>query len=485
MRIIIKFSPEIIIKSRSVRIFFIKILITNIKIILKKHNKLSLIVRHWDYLEVMYNNDEKVFFLLQNIPGIHHFLLVKKNVFNSLKDIYEKVICIHTIDTLEGKTFCIRVKRSGNHVFTSRELECYLGDKICKNVNNVYVKLRNPEKFIFLEIKDNYLFIVIQRYEGLGGFPMGTQQELLSLISGGFDSAVSSYMLMRRGCKVHYCFFNFGGVTYAEEVYKVAYHLWNRFGRSHKVRFISIDFSEVVKEILATIKYNQIGIVLKRMMIRAASSIASHFKIKALLTGEVLGQVSSQTMDNLSLINHVSNYMILRPLISCDKEKIIALAKKIGTEEFSKVVPEYCAIVSKKSSVKSTEKCIKFEESRFNFMILDQAVSQINVLNIQDVLKKILHQSFFKIEIATTLCCNDVVLDIRAEEEQEKYPFFIEGIKVEKMPFYKLKNEFPQLNQNKTYLLFCSHGIMSRLQAIYLRKQGFYNVKIYRAGCVL
>lgn len=479
MRIILKFSPEIVIKSRSVRIFFIKILITNIKIVFKKYNKSLLIFRHWDFLEIEYNNDNKICLLLQNIPGIHHFSIVKKNVFNSLQDIYEQIICIYS-NKLEGKAFCVRVKRRGNHNFTSQEVECYLGSKICNNINNVYVNLSNPEEIISLEIKDIYVFIIIQRYEGLGGFPIGTQQELLSLISGGFDSAVSSYMLMRRGCKVHYCFFNFGGITYTEEVYKIAYYLWDRFSGSHKVKFISIDFSEVIKEIVTTIKSNQVGVVLKRMMIRAASSIASYFKINALLTGEVLGQVSSQTLDNLNLYDDISDRVIFRPLIAYDKETIIALAKKIGTEEFSKVVPEYCALISKKSTIKSKKQHIEFEESRFDFMVLDRAISQAHVLDIRNIPKKILHQNFFNIKIKTILCCDDIVLDIRSRDEQEKIPLFIDNIKIQKMPFYKLTNEFAQLDQDKTYLLYCNHGIMSRLQAIHLYKQGFFNVKVYR-----
>lgn len=482
MRVIIKFSPEIIIKSRSVRIFFVKVLVANIKVVLQQNHQECLIIRHWDYLEFKCNNAEKLTVLLQNIPGIHCVCVVKKYVFSLLQDIYKNIIYTD-LEKLQNKAFCVRVKRCGNHGFTSRDVECYLGEKICATINNTYVSLTCPEEIISLEIKDDYFFIIIKRYKGLGGLPMGTQQELLSLISGGFDSVVSSYMLMRRGCKVHYCCFNFGEAKLLnEEVCKIAYYLWNRFGSSHTVKFISVDFSEVIKEITVKIRSNHVGVVLKRMMVRAASAIASHFKIYALLTGEVLGQVSSQTLDNLHLIDCVSNCTIFRPLIAYDKEKIIALARKIGTEKFSKVVPEYCATVVQRSTIKTTKECVECEESHFNFLLLEQAIVQAHILDIRDVVEKMLYQrkSFFDIKVQTVLCCDDIVLDIRTKNEQDKTPLLLDNIKVQNIPFYKLNNEFSQLDQDRTYLLYCSHGIMSRLQAIHLCKQGFFNVKIYR-----
>ncbi|WP_159714450.1 tRNA uracil 4-sulfurtransferase ThiI [Blochmannia endosymbiont of Camponotus nipponensis] len=482
MKIIVKFSPEITIKSRAVRVFFIKVLISNIASVFKKNNESVLIIRKWDYLEIKSNNNnQKIYIILMNIPGIHHFLLVRESCFNSLQDIYEKIMLSlsHDIKLLE-KSFCVRVKRRGNHDFTSQEAERYLGNKLCQNMNNVKVDLTKPEKIVYLEIKDNHFFIIIKRYEGLGGLPIGTQQECLSLISGGFDSAVASYMLIKRGCKVHYCFFNLGGDMHAIEVCKVIYFLWHKFSSSHKIKFISIDFSEVVKEIISKIKDNQIGVVLKRMMIRSASLIAYRFKIPALITGEVLGQVSSQTLNNLILIDSVSDHMIFRPLISYDKEKIIDLARKIGTEMLSKDIPEYCGLISKKSTIKTTKQHIEFEEKNFDFTILDRAVSQHYIIDVQTIPDQIINQPLFEVETKKILNCNDIVLDIRTEIEQERSPLYLIGTKVQKIPFYQLIDKFSTLDPNKVYLLYCNHGIMSRLHAMHLFKQGFHNVKIYR-----
>nr|MDQ6120034.1 hypothetical protein [Klebsiella pneumoniae subsp. pneumoniae] len=169
---------------------------------------------------------------------------------------------------------------------------------------------------------------------------------MLSLISGGFDSGVSSYMLMRRGCRVHYCFFNLGGAAHEIGVRQVAHYLWNRFGSSHRVRFVAINFEPVVGEILEKVDDGQMGVVLKRMMVRAASKSRNAMACRRWSPAK-RSAVSSQTLTNLRLIDNVSDTLILRPLISHDKEHIIDLAREIGTEDFARTMPEYCGVISK------------------------------------------------------------------------------------------------------------------------------------------
>lgn len=486
MKMIIKFSPEITIKSRSVRVFFSKILTRNIKIILKKNNQSVTAICYWDYLTIKCkkNNYSLISTILMNIPGIHHFLLVEDHIICSLEDIYNQVIFMHCTQII-GKSFCIRVKRQGEHIYTSQEIEQYLGKKICDKIHDTHVNLVKPDKTICLEIKNNNLFIIIKRYEGLGGLPIGTQQESLSLISGGFDSVVASYMLIRRGSKVHYCFFNLTDTNiHIMEVYKIIYYLWNKFSSSHKVKIISINFSKIIREISSKIKSEYIGVVLKRMMIRVASEIANKWNIKALITGESLGQVSSQTLDNLVLINNttLSGCIIFRPLIAYDKEKIITLARKIGTESFSKKVPEYCGMILKKSCIKAHALCIDLEENKCNISFLvNQVIEQACIINVERMPKFIMNQHLCEIDTKINLNITDVIIDIRTKYEQEqKLIQFPSDIKVKKIPFYQLIEQFPKLDQNKVYLLYCSNGIMSRLQAMHLYQQGFKNVKIYR-----
>ncbi|KOC89911.1 tRNA uracil 4-sulfurtransferase ThiI [Winslowiella iniecta] len=481
MKFIIKLFPEITIKSQSVRLRFIKILTGNIRNVLKHHDDSLAVVRHWDHIEVRSKNEElraTLVDLLTRIPGIHHVLAVEDRAYTDVHDIFEQTLELNR-ERIEGKTFCVRVKRRGKHEFSSQDVERYVGGGLNQHVATAQVKLNQPQVTVNLEIENDRLLLVTGRYEGIGGFPIGTQEDVLSLISGGFDSGVSSYMLMRRGCRVHYCFFNLGGAAHEIGVRQVAHYLWNRFGSSHRVRFVAINFEPVVGEILEKVDDGQMGVVLKRMMVRAASRVAERYGVQALVTGEALGQVSSQTLTNLRLIDNASDTLILRPLISHDKEHIINLARHIGTEDFARTMPEYCGVISKSPTVKAVKAKIEAEEQNFDFDILDRVVQEATNVDIREIASQT-QEEVVEVETVASFTANDVVLDIRSIDEQDDKPLEIDGVEVKSLPFYKLSSQFGDLDQSKTWLLYCDRGVMSRLQALYLHEQGFKNVKVYR-----
>ena len=481
MKFIVKLFPEITIKSESVRLRFIKILTSNIRNILKRHIEEVAVIRHWDFIEVrpkVANSDAQILDLLIRIPGIHHVLAVDELPYVDIHDIYEKALNYYA-PLIENKTFCVRVKRRGKHDFTSIDVERYVGGGLNQFVASSKVKLTRPDVTVNLEIDKDKLLLVKGRYDGIGGFPTGTQEDVISLISGGFDSGVSSYMLIRRGCRVHYCFFNLGGKTHEIGVKQMAHYLWERFGSSHKVRFIAIDFADVVGEILEKVDDGQMGVILKRMMIRAASKIAQRYKVEALVTGEALGQVSSQTLTNLRLIDNVSDTLVLRPLITHDKETIINLARQIGTEDIAKTMPEFCGVISKSPTVKAVKEKIEAEELNFDFSILDKAVEEAENIDIREIAKQA-DTTITQIETVTKLNNEHVVIDIRSPDEQEDEPLELSDVEVKHIPFYKLATQFADLDQSKQYLLYCARGVMSKLQALYLMEQGYLNVKIFK-----
>ncbi|QMV13691.1 tRNA uracil 4-sulfurtransferase ThiI [Vibrio spartinae] len=481
MKFIVKPHPEIFVKSESVRKRFTKILECNIRNIIKRRTESVAVFNRRDHIEVTSESDQyyaETLEILTRTPGIHHVLEVKQSDFSDLHDIYEQVLA-HSRHLIEDKTFVVRAKRRGQHDFTSIELERYVGGGLNQAVESARVKLKNPDVVVRVEISGDKLNQIIARHRGLGGFPLGTQEDVLSLISGGFDSGVSSYLHIKRGSKVHYCFFNLGGPAHEIGVKQVAYYLWNKFGSSAKVRFIAVDFEPVVAEILEKVDDGQMGVVLKRMFMRAAGMIAERFDIQALVTGEALGQVSSQTLTNLRHIDGVTERLILRPLINWDKEDIINLARDIGTEDFAKTMPEYCGVISRRPTVKAVQAKLEVEEAKFDFSILDQVIHNARQMDIRNIAQETELQAP-EVELVDAIQENAVVLDIRSPDEEDEHPLVLEGVEVKHLPFYKLATQFGDLDQSKIYLLYCARGVMSRLQALYLKEQGFENVKVYR-----
>ncbi|MBE0376444.1 tRNA uracil 4-sulfurtransferase ThiI [Pseudoalteromonas prydzensis] len=483
LKFIVKLHPEIAIKSRSVRKRFTKLLENNIKIVLRKLDEKVQVQNNWDNISVVTKSDDAQMRLdfidgLQRIPGIVQFIEVTETSYENLHDIYEKALDMigHTV---VGKTFCVRCKRQGNHDFTSTDVERYVGGGLNQHVDGASVRLKNPEVTIRLEIKDDKAYIVTHAHHGMAGFPLPTQEDVLSLMSGGFDSGVASYQMIRKGARTHFLFFNLGGAAHEIGVKQASYYIWKQFSSTHKVKFISVDFEPVVAEILENVENSQMGVILKRMMMRAGSQIAEKMGIQALVTGESLGQVSSQTLANLSVIDRVTETLILRPLIQHDKQEIINIARKIGTAEMAETMPEYCGVISKKPTVKAKIAVVEAEEQKFDFDVLNTVVENARIMDVRDIDVEA-KQELKEAESVSDLPAGAVVVDIRSPEEEDTNPLEIDGIEVVHLPFFRLATKFGDLPQDKDYYLYCAKGVMSQLQALILHDSGFANVKVYR-----
>ncbi|KPZ58895.1 tRNA uracil 4-sulfurtransferase ThiI [Pseudoalteromonas sp. P1-7a] len=483
LKFIVKLHPEIAIKSRSVRKRFTKVLENNIKIMLRRVDEKVQVRNNWDNISVVTKLDDaqtRLNFIdsLQRIPGIVQFIEVTETDFTTLDDIYKKAIDLvgHTI---VGKTFCVRAKRIGEHDFTSTDLERYVGGGLNQHVEGARVKLSRPEVTIRLEVKDDKAYIVTKTHLGMAGFPLPTQEDVLSLMSGGFDSGVASYQMIRKGARTHFLFFNLGGAAHEIGVKQASYYLWKKFSSTHKVKFITVDFEPVVAEILENVENSQMGVVLKRMMMRAGSQVAEKLNIQALVTGESIGQVSSQTLANLSVIDRVTETLILRPLIQHDKQEIINIARKIGTAEMAETMPEYCGVISKKPTVKAKIDVIKAEEEKFDFDVLNTVVENARIMDVRDIDVEA-KQELKEAESVVDLPAGAVVVDIRSPEEEDAAPLEIDGIDVVHLPFFRLATKFGDLPKDKDYYLYCERGVMSQLQALILHEAGFTGVKVYR-----
>ncbi len=482
MKFIVKFFPEITIKSKPVRKQFVKQLYDNLRKLLRAVDPGVEFVRDWDKLTVVASEQgaglkQEYVEILSHTPGIAHFLDVVEFPLGDLHDIFEKTRLLWG-DKLAGKTFAVRCRRVGKHDFKSGDIERYVGGGLHQHCETGGVNLRNPEITVRLEVRDDKLYVINQRYPGLGGFPLGSLDPVLSLISGGFDSTVSTYLTMKRGMRTHFCFFNLGGRDHEIGVKEVALYLWQKYGASSRVKFVVVPFEGVVGEILKNVDNSQMGVVLKRMMLRAASRVAEQLGVNALVTGESVAQVSSQTLINLSVIDSVTDTLVLRPLITSDKGDIINLARQIGTEEFAAVMPEYCGVISVKPTTRAKPEKIQREEAKFNFSILEDALEASRAINIDDIASDELMRE--DVEVISVPIQQGVIIDVRHPAEEERKPLQLSNVEIKKIPFYELHGKFTELDKRKTYLLYCDKGVMSRLHAAHLIEQGYTNVKVYR-----
>ncbi|KZZ76632.1 tRNA 4-thiouridine(8) synthase ThiI [Oleiphilus sp. HI0133] len=485
MKFIVKLFPEITIKSKPVRQRLVKQLRQNVQVVLSKETDGAKVQGFWDKIEVRllpdYAADEpKLIAALQRIPGIANILKVESHELEGIDDRFEDIadICIKTYgDQVSGKSFVVRVKRAGQHSFASTDLERYLGGAFLQNTKASRVELREPDVAIKLEIRDQTLYAIAERYEGLGGFPIGTQEPVLSLISGGFDSTVSSYLTMKRGLKTHFCFFNLGGDAHEIGVKQVSLYLWEKYGRSHRVQFVTVPFEGVVAEILKNVNHSHMGVILKRMMMRAAQEVADQLNIQALVTGESVSQVSSQTITNLNVIDKVCETLVLRPLITMDKQDIIRLSTDIGTEEFAKNMPEYCGVISDRPTTCAKLDRVLEEESKFDFDVLKQAVEDAYFMKIDQVMRQ--QKNIVDVEVTNLPHVGDVVIDIRGAEELIKAPLTLTNNEIVHIPFYELMSELERLDKSQRYLIYCEKGTMSQLHASHLKGMG-YTVAVFK-----
>tara|TARA_Y100001936_G_scaffold19120_1_gene16137 strand:- start:733 stop:2202 length:1470 start_codon:yes stop_codon:yes gene_type:complete len=479
---LIKLSPEITIKSRVVRRRFTRQLRKNLFRVLKEFDEKIEVLGKWDSIEVntAVSDDSCNFRVrdrLQNTPGVGQVCLVEKHKLPSMDLMLELTRNAYS-GSLKGKSFAVRCKRTGDHSFSSVDIERFVGHGLLLSCSPKGVDLKNPDVTVAIEIRDDDFYIVKTKLKGLGGFPLGCQDSVLSLISGGFDSSVSTYLSIKRGLQTHYCFFSLGGSSHELAVKEIALFLWMKFHSSHRVKFISVPFESVVEEVLNNVEDSQMGVVLKRMMIRAGDLIAKKFGLNALITGESIAQVSSQTLANLSVIDDVSDSLILRPLCTSDKQEIINIAREIGTEDFSKDIPEYCAVISKNPTTKAKRVRIEREEARIEEKVLKEAVDKAKYQIISE-LHNNLSIKKAEVEIIRNVKKGSIVIDIRHPDEQEVNPLALNcNATIIHIPFYSLSSKFERLTQNQHYLLYCDKGIMSRLHAANLIEQGFSNVSV-------
>lgn len=492
---LIKISPEMAVKSDPVRRKQLRQMRRNVRRMMRQLDERIEVRPGWDRIDVYVRGQDpeteqqrtqadgedaglaaRVVHYLQRMPGAQFVLLVDDLPWHSFEDAAEKVTDVYR-DRLEGRTFAVRVKRRGEHSFSSLQLEQHLGGHLLKHTGACGVNLKNPEVPVTLEVKRESMVVVRRRYPGQGGFPIGTQEPVLTLISGGFDSAVSSYMAIRRGLQTHFLFFNLGGTAHEAGVRQMVRHLWADYESSHRVYMISVPFEGVLGELMTRVNTSYRGVVLKRLMLRVAERIANEMHFSGLVTGESLSQVSSQTPLNLGLIDQSTDMLVMRPLVFMNKDEIIDTADRIGAYWMAANMPEYCGVLSERPTTRARKGRTERDEAFLDDAVLDAAVANRTMTPVDQILES--EVGVDDVPRVNTPSQGDVIIDIRHPGEVADAPLTLTNNEIRSIPFYELNQRSAELDISTRYLLYCDEGSMSTLHAGHLIAEGYHNVVVY------
>ena len=249
-------------------------------------------------------------------------------------------------DLEKAASFKVESKRSDKSFpLTSIELSQYVGGELSEAFPDIKVEMHDPELTVFIEVRDKAAYVHSSPVKGAGGMPVGSNGKAVSLLSGGIDSPVSTYMIAKRGVKVipvHFFSFPYTSEAAKEKVIELAHILEDYCG---KLTVEIVPFTRIQEEIREKCPEEYFTLIMRRFMMRIAERIANNYGAKAIVTGENLGQVASQTMEAMASTQSVISMPVLQPLIGMDKEEIIALARKLGTFDTSVLPYEDCCTV--------------------------------------------------------------------------------------------------------------------------------------------
>ena len=461
MLLLLRFG-ELALKSKRVRSRLTGLLVKNIEDALRSEGIEDFhLEREWSRIFVE-TKDPRAPDILGRVFGLSSLSVVEARSFRDLQDIVRQGAEIF-LPQIQGKRFAVRAQRSGTHPFRSVDIERQLGAVLAPHGK---VDLTHPEITVQVEVRDGRVYFFTEKRKGAGGLPLGSQGKAVALISGGFDSAVAAWFTLKRGVALDYVFCSLGGCAHEEGALRVAKVLADRWSYGTYPRIHIVDFSGLLMEMRRKVKQSYWNVILKRLMYRTALRIAEESQALGIVTGEAIGQVSSQTLHNLYAVSRGFDIPFLRPLLGFDKEEIIEQAKRIGTYSLSAIVQEYCAVVPARPVTHATPEGVARQEARLDLSILERALENRRVLDLRRLKpEEILDSTDLETEGIPE---GAVVIDLRepAKYEQNHYPGALNLSPEEALAHPE------RFEKDRTYLLYCDYGLTSLAVAEALRRHG-------------
>ena len=328
---------------------------------------------------------EEVVNIVKNIFGIHSIVLAYK-VKTDIEEIEKNVL--EVANNVDFKTFKVETDRADKSFpIESPEFSKQIGALILKNIKDKKVDVHNPDYLLKIEIRSDYTYIYTKEIKGLGGYPVGIAGKGLLMLSGGIDSPVAGYLAMKRGIKLECIYFESPPHTSPQAKEKVKKLITKLNKYQSNIKLHVINFTEIQEAIYKNINPEYMITIMRRMMYRISEKVMHERNCLVLINGESVGQVASQTLTSMSVINSVTNVPVIRPVACLDKLEIIDIARKIDTYETS-ILPyeDCCTIFLPKHPVinPDIDKAILYEENLPFESMIEKAIKEKEIIDINN-----------------------------------------------------------------------------------------------------
>ena len=462
---IVHYSGEMGLKGKSTRNRFINRIMHNLSDALKNEGIRFQLDRRWTRIRIE-SDSEAVPEIARRIFGVSSVATARRESWSDFDDLVAKGAEAFK-ELVAGRTFAVRARRGEQAQripFKSPELERALGAALYPFAAGV--DLKDPEVEARVDLHGQEAFFYDHTVSGEGGLPLGAEGRALTLFSGGFDSPVASWSLMRRGVRQDFLFCNLGGEKHTQEVIAVLKALVDRWCYGYRPRLFILDFRPVVEDLKAQAPGPLWQVLLKRLMIKAADRMAFYLKASALITGESVGQVSSQTLQNLDVISRVSERPILRPMVSWNKEDIVALARRIGTHDTSIKVPEYCGLQAGTGpAIHARLEQVESSEQTLDEAILIRAIEERAVIDLRSLDLEASRAPELEVE---SVPAGAHLIDVRSAASFERW--HPEG--AVRWSYPDVLRHLETFDRDQSYVVYCEVGLKSAHVAEALNRIG-------------
>jgi thiamine biosynthesis protein ThiI len=465
---ILRLSGDFYTKARKTRMRFLRRLGANVESTLSVHGIPYRLEQTWSRLYLR-TPDPGAAEVLSRVFGLQSVSEVVRRPWRTLDDLVAQGVELFAAG-VRGKSFAVRASRRGERErigFDSTRVESALGRALLE-AGAGRVNLSEPEVTAFVEVEPDAVHFFHDKVSGHGGLPVGVEGRAVSLLSGGFDSAVASWLMLKRGVQLDYVFCNMAGSAHRLGVLKVAKVIAERWSYGYRPTLHEVDFEPIAKLVREKARPAHWQIVLKRFMLRTGERIGHRGQRLGVVTGDAMGQVSSQTLQNIAIVSQAATALpVLRPLLGFNKEEIIALAKSMGTHDLSAAVGEYCDLMPRRPATRAVlQDVLRDEEAMRAEDLLEELIDARTIVD----LRKVDPDAAGAPALETgTVPAGAVLLDLRTATAYKAwhYPGSVH------LDFGRALESYRSFAPDRPYVLVCEVGLKSAHLAEKMQEAGF------------